>query len=112
MRTIKYFALASALLLLLTGCGARQPEATRQIFAMDTVMDLYAVGEGAEALLTEAAQEIQQKANANVAEGEGFSCNTWMGAYGGGRWVASVTTTDKASRKAEAEDKALSRAVT
>ena len=56
----KYFALALALLLLLTGCGARQPEATRQIFAMDTVMDLYAVGEGAEALLTEAAQEINR----------------------------------------------------
>lgn len=69
-------------------------------------------GDGVKQAVTEAAQEIQQKANANVAEGEGFSCNTWMGAYGGGRWVASVTTTDKASRKAESEDKALSRAVT
>ena len=56
----KYIPLLLALLLLLTGCGARQPEATRQIFAMDTVMDLYAVGEGAEALLTEAAQEINR----------------------------------------------------
>ena len=56
----KYVAFLLALLLLLTGCGARQPEATRQIFAMDTVMDFYAVGEGAEALLTEAAQEINR----------------------------------------------------
>ena len=60
MRTTKYFAFLLALLLLLTGCGARQPEATRQIFAMDTVMDFYAVGENAETALTEAAQEINR----------------------------------------------------
>ena len=57
---IKYIPLLLALLLLLTGCGARQPEATRQIFAMDTVMDFYAVGEGAEDTLTAAAQEINR----------------------------------------------------
>ena len=57
---IKYIPLLLALLLLLTGCTAKQPEATRQIFAMDTVMDLYAVGENAETVLTEAAQEINR----------------------------------------------------
>ncbi len=58
-------------------------------------------------------EEIQAKANANAGlEGEdGFSCNVWLGNYGGGRWVASVTTTGKESQKAESEDKALSRAV-
>ena len=60
MGKIKYFALISALLLLLTGCTAKTPEATSQIFAMDTVMDFYAVGEDAEAVLTAAAQEINR----------------------------------------------------
>lgn len=56
---IKYIPLLLALLLL-TGCAPRTPEATRQIFAMDTVMDFYAVGEGAEDALTAAAQEINR----------------------------------------------------
>ena len=58
-------------------------------------------------------EEIQQKANANSGlDGEdGFSLDVWQGNYGGGRWVASVTTTGKDSMIAESEDKALSRAV-
>ena len=56
---IKYIPLLLALLLL-TGCTPKAPEATRQIFAMDTVMDFYAVGEGAEDVLTAAAQEINR----------------------------------------------------
>ena len=56
---IKYFAFLLALLLL-AGCTAKTPEATRQIFAMDTVMDFYAVGDGAEDVLVEAAQEINR----------------------------------------------------
>ena len=60
MRKTKYVALALALLLLLTGCTAKVPESTSQIFAMDTVMDLYAVGENAETVLAEAAQEINR----------------------------------------------------
>lgn len=63
-------------------------------------------------LVSQASEQIQSRANANNSRGgDGFSANTWMGNYGGGRWVASVTTTDRASRIAEAEDKALSRAV-
>ena len=57
---IKYLVLSLALLLLLTGCAPQTPEATRQIFAMDTVMDFYAVGEQAEDTLTAAAQEINR----------------------------------------------------
>lgn len=63
-------------------------------------------------MVTQAAEQIQSRANANNTRGgDGFSANTWMGGYGGGRWVASVTTTDRQSMIAEAEDKALSRAV-
>ena len=68
--------------------------------------------DGVKNMVTDTAANIQQKANANNSRGgEGFSAETWMGAYGGGRWVASVSSTDRASRIAEAEDKALSRAV-
>ena len=59
MRKIKYFALVLALLLL-TGCGTKSKEETLQIFAMDTVMDFYAVGEGASGALAAAAQEINR----------------------------------------------------
>ena len=44
----------------MTGCAAKQAEATHQIFAMDTVMDFYAVGDSAEEALTAAAQEINR----------------------------------------------------
>ena len=57
---IKYIPLLLALLLMLTGCTAKTPEATRQIFAMDTVMDFYAVGDGAGDVLTDAAREINR----------------------------------------------------
>ena len=59
MRKTKYFALILALLLL-TGCGTKAKEETLQIFAMDTVMDFYAVGEGASGALAAAAQEINR----------------------------------------------------
>ena len=59
MDKIKYALLVLALLLL-TGCTPQTPEATHQIFAMDTVMDFYAVGENAETVLTAAAQEINR----------------------------------------------------
>lgn len=67
---------------------------------------------GVQALVQEATSNIQSRANANnMRGGEGFDSHVWMGAYGGGRWVGSVNTTDMESRTAEAEDKALSRAV-
>lgn len=67
---------------------------------------------GVQNLVTEQTSIIQNRANANNTRGgDGFSANVWMGAYGGGRWVGSVTTTDRKSKVAEAEDKALSRAV-
>lgn len=68
--------------------------------------------DGVKALVQSTAEAIQAKANANIAEeSEGFSARVRIGGYGGGRWIGHVTTTDKASIRAESEDKALTRAV-
>ena len=73
-------------------------------------------GAGVQSAVSEATQKIQAQANANaagdLAEGsDGFSVKTWLGGFGGGRWVGSVSTTDHSTMVAEAENKALSRAV-
>lgn len=73
-------------------------------------------GAGVQNLVSEATQKIQAQANANAAgeldeESNGFSAKTWLGGFGGGRWVGSVSTTDHSTMVAEAENKALSRAV-
>lgn len=63
-------------------------------------------------LVSQAAEQIQSRANANNTRGgDGFSADTWMGNYGGGRWVSTVSAMDRQARIAESEDKALSRAV-
>ena len=68
---------------------------------------------GVRAEVTKAAEMIQAKANANLhsEHSKGFAVKTWRGGYGGGRWIASVMTTDHATMVAQSEDKALSRAV-
>ena len=73
-------------------------------------------GAGVQNLVAEATQKIQAQANANAAgelddDSEVFSAKTWLGGFGGGRWVGSVSTTDHSTMVAEAENKALSRAV-
>ena len=75
-------------------------------------------GAGVQNLVAEATQKIQAQANANANavgelddDSEGFSAKTWLGGFGGGRWVGSVSTTDHSTMVAEAENKALSRAV-
>lgn len=67
--------------------------------------------EGTKNLVTSAAQQIQSEANAAVSKSKGFSARTYGGGYGGGRWIASVTSIDKAAAVAEAESQVLSRAV-
>lgn len=70
-------------------------------------------GSGVQSVVQSAADRIRANANAGIAgESEGFSTRVWQGNYGGGRWIGSVSTTDPESRRAEAEDKALSKAVT
>lgn len=69
-------------------------------------------GSGVQSVVQSAAENIQSKANANISgESEGFAASVWQGNYGGGRWIGSVSTTDAESQRAEAEDKALSKAV-
>lgn len=70
------------------------------------------MGDGVKSVVESATNEIQERANANInGESEGFSARVWEGGYGGGRWVGSVSSTDAESQRAEAEDKALSKAV-
>lgn len=68
--------------------------------------------EGTKNLVEQEAQSLAERANGNNDRGgSGFVASTKLGNYGGGRWVAFVSTTDKASMIAEAEDKALTRAI-
>lgn len=70
------------------------------------------LSDGVKNLVTETANSIRDRANANNSRGgEGFEAHEIVGGYGGGRWVGFVSTTDRESMIAEAEDKALSRAV-
>ena len=69
--------------------------------------------DGTKNLVEQEAQSMADRANGNNERGgSGFVASTKLGGYGGGRWVAFVSTTDKASMIAEAEDKALTRAIT
>ena len=85
-------------------------------------MTIQFIGEGFEALLCDAGtmalvqeqtERICDFANTNnIRGGNGFECATRLGkAYGSQRALGFVYTTDEASRIAESEDKALSRAV-
>lgn len=67
--------------------------------------------EGTRQFVGDAAAKIQAEANANVKDSEGFSAETWLGNYGGGRWIGSVTSLDTAAAQAQAEDKVLTKAV-
>lgn len=70
------------------------------------------LSDGVRNVVQNATDEIQAKANAGISDDSaGFSAQVWQGSYGGGRWVGSVTTTDKASIIAEAENKVLTGAV-
>lgn len=68
-------------------------------------------GDGTRQLVADAAAKIQAAANAGVKDSEGFSANTWLGNYGGGRWIGSVTSLDVAAARAQSEDKVLTKAV-
>lgn len=67
--------------------------------------------DGVKSAVTSASQKIQAEANAAVSNSKGFSANTYGGGYGGGRWIASVTSIDRAAAAAESEHQVLSKAV-
>lgn len=65
-----------------------------------------------EGLVSSVASEIAATANANLAEdSSGYSAEVFTGGFGGGRPIGVVASTDNAAAAAEAEYKALSRAV-
>lgn len=67
--------------------------------------------DGVHQLIESQTEAIASRANGNNARGgDGFASDVWIGTRAG-RWIGTVTTTDEKSRIAEAEDKALSRAV-
>lgn len=62
-------------------------------------------------LVESTTEQIAARANANNTRGgEGFRSGVFLGGAAG-RWIGSVKTTDRESRIAEAEDKALSRSI-
>ena len=70
------------------------------------------LSEGCRELVQSTAEEICEKANGNNTRGgEGFAVRTQVGGYGGGRYIAFVSSTDKKSFIAESEDKALTGAL-
>lgn len=66
---------------------------------------------GAHSLVSSATNMIAERANGNnYRGGEGFKSSVFLGGSAG-RWIGVVSTTDRESRIAEAEDKALSRSL-
>ena len=71
------------------------------------------LSDGCHELVKSVTEDISTKANANNTRGgEGFASSVQVGGYGGGRWIVFVGTTDDKSAIAEAEDLALTRAIT
>lgn len=69
------------------------------------------MSEGVKNAVTSAAEKIQSEANAGASGSKGFSAKTWVGGYGGGRYVASVTAIDQKASTAESENQVLTKAV-
>lgn len=66
--------------------------------------------EGVHDLVQQIADEIRDRANANYG-GDGFESTVTHLGYGGGRWGAFISSTDKKAAQAEAEEKVLTRAI-
>ena len=63
-------------------------------------------------LISSVTSQIASAANANISgDSSGFTTDVFIGGFGGGRPIGVVASTDSASAEAEAEYKALSRAV-
>lgn len=70
------------------------------------------LSDGVRAVVQAETEKIRGRANGNLREkSAGYSAQVRVGNYGGGRWIGHVTTTDGTSIRAEAYDKALTRAV-
>lgn len=69
------------------------------------------LSEGTKEFVAQTCDQIKDRANASYG-GDGFKSNVEKSGYAGGRWIGFVKTTDKASLKAESENKALTGAIT
>ena len=70
------------------------------------------LSDGVRDLITDVTEEIAEKANANNERGgDGFASSVQVGGYGGGRWIGFVGSTDEQGSIAQAEDLALTRAL-
>lgn len=70
--------------------------------------------DGFKALLRsrEVGDELKRRTDAIAeAAGDGFEAQVWFGGFGGGRLIGTVRSGTVAAARAEAEDKALTRAI-
>lgn len=85
---------------------------TRIVFNSEGFREIL-LSEGVRNIVTSTAEEIRTNADANNTRGgEGFKASVQVGGFGGGRWVGFVTAADNNASIAEAEDQALTRAIT
>lgn len=65
--------------------------------------------ESVRSVIRQTVDEVAASANASI-EGDGFESNVFQGNFGGGRPVGTVRARSFEARRAEAEDKVLTRA--
>ena len=66
---------------------------------------------GTKEMLTNLSDDIRDRANGSLPDGEGFASNVEAGGYGGGRYVAFVRTDNNAAALEESENMTLTKAV-
>jgi hypothetical protein len=66
---------------------------------------------GTKEMLTNLSDDIRDRANESLPDGEGFASRVQAGGYGGGRYVAFVRTDNDAAALEESENMTLTKAV-
>ncbi len=66
---------------------------------------------GTKELLQNIGDEIKDRANESIPDGDGFSARVQAGGYGGGRYVGYVKTDNDAAALEESENMTLTKAV-
>ena len=66
---------------------------------------------GTKELLQGISDDIRDKANQDMPQGEGFASNVQSGGYGGGRYIAFVRTETTEAALEESENMTLTKAV-
>lgn len=66
---------------------------------------------GTKEMLQNLGDEIRDRANESLPDGEGFVSNVQTGGYGGGRYIGYVRTDNSAAALEESENMTLTKAV-